>query len=408
MIITRKIELSPGSQEAWEFIQNLNYQVWKAANRIVTEQHFNSRAMQKIRAANPDASKDKLQELFSAFFGCSVKNTTYRTTREEFPELPSTVATTLNAEITSLYGKDMPEVARGQRSIRSYRLGMPIPFQASAVKMDAAGIVFMKHRFDFRLGRDRSGNRIIIERILSGVSGEYKFCDSRFQLKGKKLFLLLAVRIPDEKPPLNPEKIVGVDLGIKVPAYLGMNEGGARLAIGSADDFLAVRLRIQAQRRELQKNLKFTQGGKGRKKKLTRLDKLGQRERNMVRTINHRISADIVRFALHQNAATIHIEDLAGFGGDAKKDFFLRNWSYFELQEMIRYKAGRAGIQVRKVEAAYTSQYCAQCSKPGDYNPEAAVFRCINQDCAHCGQEVHGDYNAAINIARSDRFSGKK
>lgn len=405
MIITRKVELIPESQSGWDMIRELNYQTWKAANRIVTEQFFNDSVMQKIREANPGATSDGLKEIFNSFFGCSVKNTTYRISRKEFPDLPSTVATTLNSEVVSVYGKEKPEVYRGQRSIRNYRLGLPIPFQSAAVKMDQSGIVFMKERFNFRLGRDRSNNRAIIQRILDG---EYKFCDSKFQLKNKKVFLLLAVNIPDEKPPLDPDKIVGVDLGIKVPAYLGLNAGPARYAIGSAKDFLSVRLRLQAQRRELQKNLKYTEGGKGRKSKLKRLDKLEKRERNMVKTMNHKISKDVVDFALKQNAATIHIEDLSGFGGDAQKDFFLRNWSYFELQEMIKYKAKKVGIIVKKVNAAYTSKDCANCGKEGDYDPNKAVFRCTNTECSQEGQSVHGDYNAAVNIARSTQFKSKK
>lgn len=386
-------------------MRELNYQVWKAANRIVTEQFFNDRAVQKIQEANPEASADELKELYSQFFGCSVRHTSYLITRKEFPDIPSTTATALNSEVMSMYKFDKPEVYRGQRSIRNYRMGLPIPFQAANVRMDEAGLKFMKRRFNFRYGRDRSNNRAVVERILSG---EYKFCDSKFQVKGKKLFFLLAVNIPDEKPPLDPEKIVGVDLGIKVPAYLGVNTSPARLAIGSAEDFLSVRLRLQAQRRELQKNLKYTEGGKGRKSKLKRLDKLERRERNMVKTMNHRISKDVIDFALRQNAAFIHIEDLAGFGGDEKKDFFLRNWSYFELQQMIDYKAKRVGIEVRKVEASFTSLDCAHCAKEGEYDPNKAVFRCTNAECQHEGQSVHGDYNAALNIARSTRFVGKK
>lgn len=75
------------------------------------------------------------------------------------------------------------------------------------------------------------------------------------------------------------------------------------------------------------------------------LERLKKRERNWVQTYNHKISKQIVDFAIKNKAQYINIEDLSGFDSS---QFVLRNWSYFELQQFIEYKANKYGIIVRK------------------------------------------------------------
>ena len=102
---------------------------------------------------------------------------------------------------------------------------------------------------------------------------------------------------------------------------------------------------------------------------------------------------------------TIHIEDLSGFGkdqdgnADEKKEFVLRNWSYYELQNMITYKAAKYGIKVEKIRPAYTSKTCSWCGHQGFR--EGITFICENPECDHYGKKEHADYNAARNIANS-------
>lgn len=412
MIITRRIEIYPAEKESWKFMRDINYQVWKAANRIVSEQFFNDRAVERLKMSNPDLSAKDIDAMFRVALGYSVRssnggskqNTTFAILKDEFPELPSDVRSALNAQVVSVYRKELKEIYRGDRSIRNYRKDLPIPFTSKMFRLHESGESFTwyGHEWKFRYGRDRSNNRLIVDRILDGT---YKMCDSTFMFKKNKLFVNLVIDIPAQDVELDADVIVGVDLGINVPAYVAVNQGPHRKAIGDRDDFLAVRLRLQEQRRRLQRNLKFTNGGKGRKKKLQRLDNLEARERNMVKTMNHQISKEVVDFALKCKAATIHIEDLSGFGrtdDDAKKKFFLRNWSYFELQQFIAYKAEKHGIEVVKVPAAYTSQHCAECGSEAEdqYDPYKAVFECKNPQCNLHGKKVHGDYNAAKKIAR--------
>jgi len=74
------------------------------------------------------------------------------------------------------------------------------------------------------------------------------------------------------------------------------------------------------------------------------------------------------------------------------------SWSYFQLQQMIVYKAKLAGIPVIFVPADYTSKTCSQCHCMHDCNRVTqAWFKC--RECGFCW---NADDNAAMNI----RFLG--
>ena len=113
------------------------------------------------------------------------------------------------------------------------------------------------------------------------------------------------------------------------------------------------------------------------------------------------MSNKIVKFAKDNGCEFINLEHLTKNGFE---DTILSSWSYYELQNMIEYKAEREGIKVRYVDPAYTSQTCSKCGHVDKENrPTQAKFKCVN-----CGLELNADHNASINIARSDNFVNKK
>ena len=467
-IITRKIELYIPDGELkvqhWSMLRQLSYDTYKAANMVINHQFAGEALVQRITSINAKRSaehealqqeltllteqlssiteqrqatalrkqQEKLrkksqdvektirkeaQEEAQKFYEGSRQNSTYQVLSVEFPQMSSYIRGALNNLIVQSYSNDLKDVFRGERSLRTYKRGMPIPFMASALRIrrDETG-EFLFHwvdgiTFKPRFGYDKSGNRIIVERVMSG---EYSMGDSSIQVKevkGKqtKIFLLLCVHLPDEKHELNPNLVVGVDLGIAVPAYAALSEGQARMGIGSKDDFLRVRLQMQKRQRLLQKSLKISNGGHGRGKKLKALNALEQKERNFARTYNHNLSHHIIKFALDHLAGTIHLELLEGFSEEDRSNTILRNWSYFELQTMIEQKAKRVGIAVRYIDPYHTSQTCSTC---GHYEAGQRTaqekFVCRNAECRKFDEIVNADYNAAINIARSTRFVESK
>lgn len=472
--ITRKIEVHlhrhGDSEEAlqrykeeFRIWDEINDNLYKAANRIVSHCFFNDAYEYRLKLHSPRfqeiekllkyAKRNKLtdddikalkaerKELFAefkrqrqAFLGGSEQNSTYKVVTDEFLEvIPSDVLTGLNQNISSTYREYALDVEHGRRTIPNFKKGIPVPFSIKvnrelALRKREDGSIYIRFpkglEWDLNFGRDRSNNREIVERVLSG---QYDVGNSSIQeTKNRKRFLLLVVKIPKESRALNPDRVVGVDLGVNIPLYAALNDntyGG--LSIGSRDQFLKVRMRMAAQKRELQRNLRVaTNGGHGRKQKLQALDRLEGKERNWVHLQNHIFSKSIIEYALRNEAGAIQMERLTGFGHDRNDEvdegfkFILRYWSFFELQTMIEYKAKAAGIEVRYVDPYHTSQTCSFC---GHYEKgqrvNQATFICKNPDCTKGkGKErsdgtfegINADWNAARNIALSDKIVERK
>lgn len=75
----------------------------------------------------------------------------------------------------------------------------------------------------------------------------------------------------------------------------------------------------------------------------------------------------------------------------------LHSWAFSRLQGCIEDKATEAGIPVKYVNPAYTSQTCHSCHRIGRRGSHAE-FRCLTDDC-HVST-LQADINASANIAR--------
>lgn len=233
----------------------------------------------------------------------------------------------------------------------------------------------------------------------------YKVCNSSIEIDGRKIILNLSMDIPEQKIELDENVIVGVDIGIAIPAVCGLNTNDySRKYIGSVNDFMRIKIKIQHQKNRLQTNLKMAKGGHGRKRKLKAMDKFTDYERNWVQSYNHYVSKQIINFALKNKAKYINIEDLSGITKGKNVNKFLKGWSYYQLQSFITYKANKYGIEVRKIDPHYTSQTCSCCGYVDEKNRPKnekgqSYFKCLK-----CGHEENADFNAAKNIAKSVNF----
>lgn len=479
--ITRKIEVHlhrhGDDEEAIQRYKNefriwneINDNLYKAANRVVSHCFFNdayeyrmkihSPRLQQIERDLKYSKRNKLTDddikqlkaernlLFKDFTkqrraflrGGAVggtnpeQNSTYQVISNEFLDsIPSNILTNLNQNISSTYRNYSLEVERGIRTIPNYKRGIPVPFSMKEkgqlmLQQRNDGSIYVRFpmglEWDLSFGRDRSNNREIVERVLGGI---YDVGNSSIQeSKSGKRFLLLVVKIPKETNTLNQERVVGVDLGINVPLYAALSDntyGG--MSIGSREQFLKMRMRMAAQKREFQRNLRHTtNGGHGRKQKLQALERLECKERNWVHLQNHIFSKSIIEYALKNNAGVIQMERLAGFGRDRNDEvddgakFILRYWSFFELQTMIEYKANAAGIEVRYVDPYHTSQTCSFCGHfEKGQRISQSTFVCKNPDCTRGKGDrlqdgsykgINADWNAARNIALSKKIVDRK
>ena len=468
--ITRKIQLhlcTQGLSEEerkaqWKLLYRINDNLYKAANNISSKLYLDEHVSSLVRLkhaeytsliselakakkgdnedvvavleARIDALRPEMSAQEDAICSYATEMATRTLAGKFASELELNIYGQILAEVKNVvyanFTNDSKEVREGKRSIRTYKKGMPIPFPwnksiriefaktDSSIKNQEDYEFYLKWynglKFHLHFGKDRSNNRQILKRCLGlddQCNEKYQMQTSSIQMKkvtdGMELYLLLVINIPKERHSLNKNIVVGVDLGINVPAYVATNCTEERMAIGDREQFLNTRMAIIRRKHSFQR-LKGTAGGRGRKKKLEPLERLREVEKNWVHTQNHLYSRDVIKFALKTKAATIQMEKLEGFGRDddgnvmENKKFLLGKWSYYELQNMIKYKAGKVGIKVNFVAPVYTSQTCSCCGVSDEKNRESTSFICHNPECSMYGKEIHADYNAARNIARSN------
>ena len=302
-------------------------------------------------------------------------------------------------------------LARGERNLTSYRRTYPLITRGRDLKFryeDNDIVIKWVNKIEFTVitgSNNMKENTIELKHTLHKIiNNEYKIKESSLMFdKNNNLILNLTFDIPDkEAHEIVPGRTLGVDLGIATPAYVCLSDNTyIRSGFGSANDFFRIRQQMKSRRRSLYKSLSLVKGGKGRKKKLQAINSLRDKERNFAKTYNHQLSHKIVKFAKDNKCEFINLEYLTKDGFENR---ILSSWSYYELQNMIEYKAEREGIKVRYVDPAYTSQTCSKCGHVDKENrPTQAKFKCVN-----CGLELNADHNASINIARSDNFVNKK
>lgn len=127
------------------------------------------------------------------------------------------------------------------------------------------------------------------------------------------------------------------------------------------------------------------------------LVKIRRKQSRRIKDINHKVSRSIVDYAkLHSSA--IVLENLKGISkkGKAKRYVQKSQWSFYQLETFIKYKASLLGVPIFYVNPAYTSQVCSRC---GSINkPNGKHYKCS------CGHFEHRDANAAFNISANAWF----
>ncbi|MBU0959511.1 MAG: transposase, partial [Nanoarchaeota archaeon] len=172
-------------------------------------------------------------------------------------------------------------------------------------------------------------------------------------------------------------RILGVDLGVH------------NLAVTSDAQFFH-----SSKVKQIKRRFKFLRSklqSKGTRNSRRLLKKISGKERRFMRAVNHGISKEIVN---NFDGGKIVMENLKGIRNvrrGKRMNYWISNWSFFQLQSFIQYKAERNGIEFVKVRPNYTSQICSKCGNLGSRS--GCSFVC------HCGFSLDADLNAARNLA---------
>ncbi|MCL1474835.1 RNA-guided endonuclease InsQ/TnpB family protein [Argonema antarcticum] len=187
--------------------------------------------------------------------------------------------------------------------------------------------------------------------------------------------------VPEIKPNFNPDKIVGIDVGLK--EFLTTSEGET-IAIPQCYRQAQKRLRVIQKRVSRRKR-----GSNGRLKAIQQLGKqhkkvADKRKDFHFKTANWLLSKyDVVA---HED---LNVKGLARTR--LAKSVLDAGWSSF--LSILANKAENAGLLVVPVSAHNTSQDCSNCKEKVPKNLHIRVH-----DCPHCGLRLDRDWNAAINI----------
>jgi len=211
----------------------------------------------------------------------------------------------------------------------------------------------------------------------------HKLGSLRITPKNGKLIAQIALEVAKAQNISTREVVMGIDLGIKVPAVCATSEGQIKFT-GNGRKNKWLKRYYAHKRRKL-----------GKAKKIKAIRKLNDKEQRIMKDIDHKISREVVNFALKNKVTVIHMEQLSNIRKTTrtsrKNNRSLHTWSFYRLANYIEYKAKLVGIEVNYVNPAYTSQLCPACGTKNKASDR-------NYHCSACGHTDHRDIVGAKNI----------
>ncbi|MDQ1096946.1 MULTISPECIES: hypothetical protein [Chryseobacterium] len=356
MTLTRKIQLlidlpSDQKNEIWEKLYRYQNRCFRAANLIASHLYVQEMIKdffyltEEVQYKLADEKKDQM-----GMFDRSKTNSTARMVFDRFKgEIPTDILGSLNNTIQSTFSKNKADYWQGTKSLRNYKIDIPIPLPVkciSKMRYDEETKAFCFNMFAIPvktyLGKDYTDKRVIMERLLKE---EIKLCTSQIQLEDRKIFWLAVFEFEKEEHLLKPEIIAEASLSLEHPIVAKANN--VRINIGSKEEFLYRRLAIQANQKRIHEGIAYARSGNGVKRKQKALHKTVNMESRYVSHRLHLYSRQLIDFCIRQQAGTLILKNQEDKIGIAKeKQFVLRNWSYYELQTKIKYKAEKAGIEL--------------------------------------------------------------
>ena len=248
----------------------------------------------------------------------------------------------------------------------------------SMVRYDKRTISLRGNQLSFSCAGKRFKQEIVIPEYFKKYSNwNFKAATIGYD-KLKKCFkanLVFQSDTPDKKG----DRTVGIDRGLYNIVSL-------------SDGFKYASNQIRKVKREvlfLKKQIQ-TKGTQSAKRKLKSLSGY---EKRFSLNENHKISNKLVNMPYD----IFVLEDLRGIRKQKSKGKILNkwisNWSFWQLEQLLTYKAEAFGKQVVKVDARYTSQKCSNCGNIEKKNRNGSHYA-----CDRCGYREHADINAAKNI----------
>ena len=321
------------------------------------------------------------------------------------------LTTSLN-DVCKHFKKDKLNYRQGTKTIANYKADPPLDLHNKSISLAYTDDEFVftlsilkesakqksgLDRFTFKaLVKDKS-TQTILERCFDGI---YKISASRLIYDRNKKMWKLNLNYsftPETVNTLDPDTILGVDLGVAKPIVASVYGDKNRFVV-RGNEILSFRSRVEQRKKALQKQGKYCAGGRighGYRTRTLPVNQVSDKIARFRETTNFKYAKALIDFAVKNRCGTIQMEDLTGI---SKDDAFLKQWSYYDLQTKITNKAAEYGIEVIKIKPKHTSQRCSRCGCiHAENRPTQSQFLCIE-----CGFKENADYNASQNISIRD------
>ncbi len=220
---------------------------------------------------------------------------------------------------------------------------------------------------------------------------KYSFGTAKLVHKDAKYFLHIPVTFKVADSNLSDIcNVVGIDRGINF--VVATYDGNHKTKFVSGKQIKQIRAKYSKLRKELQ--TKKTPSAR------RRLKAIGQRENRWMQDINHQVSKALVE--QNPKHTLFVLEDLTGIRNATEKvktknRYVSVSWSFYDLEQKLKYKAQQNESTVINVDARYTSQCCPICghTEKSNRNKKKHLFHCKN-----CGYSSNDDRIGAMNLYR--------
>ena len=219
---------------------------------------------------------------------------------------------------------------------------------------------------------------------------KYKFGTAKLVQDNKgKYYLHIPVTTQVEELSVSDiSHVVGIDRGINFLAVSYDSKGKSTFFDGGKIKHK------RAHYKELRSELQRKQTPSARR----RLKKIGSRENRWMNDVNHCVSKALV--TSNPSKTLFVLEDLSNVRQTTekvrRKDRYISvSWSFYDLEQKLKYKAQRSGGLVVNVDPRYTSQRCPKCGhiERSNRDKKHHIFCCKN-----CGYRSNDDRIGAMNL----------
>ena len=219
---------------------------------------------------------------------------------------------------------------------------------------------------------------------------KYKFGTAKLvKDRNNKYYLHIPVTTQVEELQVSDiSHVVGIDRGINFLAVSYDSKGKSTFFYGGKVKHK------RAHYKELRSELQRKKTPSARR----RLKKIGSRENRWMNDVNHCVSKALV--TNNPSKTLFVLEDLSGVRQATekvcRKDRYVSvSWSFYDLEQKLKYKAQRNGGLVINVDPHYTSQRCPKCGhiEKSNRNKKLHCFCCRN-----CGYRSNDDRIGAMNL----------